>query len=85
MRSRILKHLRRCPRCLAVLQAIEVPMDLQEAADRRDEEREAVATRKAMGHGATKALVPVQQIIHIKLADHIDQHQLQLSPAPPAA
>eukprot|EP00959_Pyramimonas_sp_CCMP1952_P161879 3384698-Pyramimonas_sp.AAC.1 len=40
-RSGILRHLRRCPRCLAVLQAIEVPMDLQEAADRREEEREA--------------------------------------------
>eukprot|EP00959_Pyramimonas_sp_CCMP1952_P137939 2887338-Pyramimonas_sp.AAC.1 len=38
-----------------------------------------------MGHGATKAPVPVQQVIQIKLADHIDQQQLQPSPAPPAA
>eukprot|EP00959_Pyramimonas_sp_CCMP1952_P451803 9459443-Pyramimonas_sp.AAC.1 len=38
-----------------------------------------------MGHGATKAPVPAQQIIRIKLADHIEQRQLQLSPAPPAA
>eukprot|EP00959_Pyramimonas_sp_CCMP1952_P058164 1214268-Pyramimonas_sp.AAC.1 len=60
-------------------------MDLQEAAERREEEREAVASRKAMGHGATKASVPVQQVTHIKLADHIEQHELQLSPAPPAA
>ena len=60
-------------------------MDQEEAHQRREEERDAIKARKAQGHTATKATVPVQKVLPMKLADDVPLAEVPPPMVPPPA